>query len=266
MRFARRFFSLYALGALIFLGPVFFGCSAAERSDFHVSAVIDGDTVELAGGKPLRYIGIDTPETRRRQGSDWVVVQEPFSQEAKDFNASLVADKDVRLEFDVQKEDKYQRLLAYCFVQTQKGEVMVQEEILRRGLAYLYTFSPNVRYVDRFRAAQEEAKKNRLNLWSVQTEEIDSKDAKKHLGSRKRVKGIVKSIYSTPKTWRLELDGMVAVIFKKDAAFFSRASLDPERDYKGKSVRIFGSLKEYRGRPEIILSGPDQIEILSGGT
>ena len=46
-----------------------------------VSRVIDGDTIELAFGQRLRYIGVDTPETHRREGERWVVVHEAYGKE-----------------------------------------------------------------------------------------------------------------------------------------------------------------------------------------
>ena len=50
-----------------------------------------------------------------------------------------------------------------------------------------------------------------------------------------------------------------AVIF---ASAFSRFPVTPESYYLGKKVRVSGYIKEYRGKPEIILEYPDQIEIL----
>ena len=65
----------------------------------------------------MRYIGIDTPETRKREGDAWVYVGEPLAEKVKDFNRRMVEGKVARLELDVQKKDKYGRLLAYCFVE-----------------------------------------------------------------------------------------------------------------------------------------------------
>ena len=44
--------------------------------------VIDGDTIELENGDKVRYIGIDAPEIRRREGNRWVLASEPFSRAA----------------------------------------------------------------------------------------------------------------------------------------------------------------------------------------
>ena len=45
---------------VVFLIMAIFGCE--EEKDFFVSRVIDGDTIELADGIKIRYIGVNTPE------------------------------------------------------------------------------------------------------------------------------------------------------------------------------------------------------------
>ena len=126
--------------------------------------VVDGDTVELMDGRHVRYIGVDTPETRRRIGDRWVEDPQPFAREASAMNRKLVEGKSVRLEYDVERFDKYGRTLAYVSV----GDVMVNDELLRRGYAKLMTIPPNVKYVDRFRAALLEAREARRGLWKTQ--------------------------------------------------------------------------------------------------
>ena len=67
----------------------------------------------------------------------------------------------MRLEFDVEERDQYGRLLAYVWV----GNKMVNVEILRQGVATVYTVPPNVKYVDAFTAAQDEAQAAGLGIW-----------------------------------------------------------------------------------------------------
>lgn len=138
-------------------------CSGAAPlpEEARVARVIDGDTIELSDGRLVRYIGVDTPEVRRRQGDAWVKDPEPFSQAATKANRRLVAGKTVRLEYDVQTHDSYGRLLAYVYV----GEMMVNAELLRLGVAQLLTIPPNVKYAERFRALAQEAREARRGLW-----------------------------------------------------------------------------------------------------
>ena len=151
------------LGALV-LAATSCGASLPERST--VRLVVDGDTVELADGRRVRYLGIDTPEVRRRAGEGWVEDPEPMGREATEFNRRLVEGEPVRLEYDVQTHDRFGRLLAYVYV-TPDGEheVMANAELLRAGLAQPLTIPPNVRHAERFRALAEEARRDRRGLW-----------------------------------------------------------------------------------------------------
>ena len=65
------------------------------------------------------------------------------------------------LEFDVERTDRYDRTLAYVWLD---GELF-DERIVADGFALVATFPPNVRYVDRFLAAQRRAREAGLGLW-----------------------------------------------------------------------------------------------------
>jgi micrococcal nuclease len=124
-----------------------------------VTQIVDGDTidVELQGRRErVRYIGIDTPETKHpSRGVD------PYGPEAAEANRRLVGERIVRLEFDVQPRDQYGRLLAYVYV----GEVMVNAELVRQGYALLSTYPPNVKHEALFVRLQREAREAKRGLW-----------------------------------------------------------------------------------------------------
>lgn len=126
-----------------------------------VARVIDGDTVELADGRRLRYLGINTPELRRRVGAQWVYRPEPFGEEAAEANRRLVEGKAVRLEYDARPYDKYGRLLAHVYA----GETCVNAELVARGLARVLIIPPNVRHAEEFEALQRQARTQRAGLW-----------------------------------------------------------------------------------------------------
>ncbi len=136
--------------------------AAAPRDTLRAARVIDGDTIKLTDGRLVRYIGLDAPEARRRQGTAWVVDPEPLAQEATEANRRLVADRALRLELDAQTHDRYGRLLAYVYA----DEVFVNAELLRGGWATLLTIPPNVRHVEAFRQCVEEARTQRRGLWA----------------------------------------------------------------------------------------------------
>ena len=129
--------------------------------------MIDGDTIELSDGRLVRYIGIDTPEVRRRAGGRWVEDPEPFGRAATEANRALVEGRQVRLEYDVQHTDRFGRLLAYVYVTLPDGsEAMVNERLVADGMAQPLTIPPNVAYAERFRARAAEARRDRRGLWS----------------------------------------------------------------------------------------------------
>ncbi|MCM8794841.1 MAG: thermonuclease family protein [Candidatus Omnitrophica bacterium] len=128
----------------------------ASQAGF-VERVIDGDTAVLTGGERVRYIGIDTPELHHPKKP-----VEYYAREAKEFNRQLVEGKKVRLEFDVDRRDKYKRLLAYVFLE---DGTFVNAELLRQGYAQLLTVPPNVKYTDLFVQCQKEAREANRGLW-----------------------------------------------------------------------------------------------------
>ncbi len=226
-----------------------------------VKSVVDGDTVELANGRMARYIGIDTPELKRRTDEGWKEVREPYAEESRRFNEELVLGKSLRLEYDVQRRDKYDRELVYCYAPRDGKEVLVQAELLRNGLAYLYTFPPNVGRIEELVAALREAKENKRGIWS-QDLSISSTDAGRYVGQRKIVEGAVSRTRKSDKVITLTMEGLKLVIFKKDLTIFTKEGIDPAIFYKGKKIRAFGLIKTYRGATELIVSDPYQIEIV----
>lgn len=129
-----------------------------------VASVTDGDTIRvLLDGQnlPVRYIGIDTPETQN--GAEWM------GQEATDANASLVAGREVLLEKDVSETDRYGRLLRHVWVEADDGGwLLVSLELLRLGVAEVVTFPPDVKYIDElFVPAQRAAREAGIGLWGT---------------------------------------------------------------------------------------------------
>lgn len=126
-----------------------------------VTRVIDGDTIEVhTEGKlyKVRYIGIDTPETKHpTKPVEWM------GKEAAAKNEELVGGKIVGLEKDVSDTDRYGRLLRYVWVR----DLMVNAELVRLGFAQVSTYPPDVRYQKRFLQLQREARENGRGLWST---------------------------------------------------------------------------------------------------
>ncbi|MFA7676690.1 MAG: thermonuclease family protein [Candidatus Omnitrophota bacterium] len=248
----KRFFFLFFL---------LISCSfSQDYSDIKVDKVIDGDTVRLEGGKLLRYIGIDTPETRIKEADKFVYSPQPFALEATEFNRRLVQGKRVRVELDIEKTDRYGRLLGYCFV----GDVFVNAELLREGFAVLYTYPPNVKYADVLVASQKEARQQRKGLWGSY-EIIDSGQAGSHINQIRTVRGKVISTFASRKCLFLNFGydyrtDFTVVIFKNSLEAFNSQGIDPLEFYRGKTVEVSGRIRSYNG-PEIIVNSPQEIVV-----
>lgn len=143
------------------------GASSAENPVVTVSRVTDGDTLtispEVEGHDTVRLIGIDTPETHA-PGED----VEPLGPEASAFTKRATEGERVALEVGVEEVDQYGRLLAYATPKSGslRGK-MLEEELLRRGLAQAYPYPPNTERRDRFARAQWEARAAGRGIWGL---------------------------------------------------------------------------------------------------
>lgn len=118
-----------------------------------VKKVIDGDTVELFNGLILRYVGMTAPETG-----------EPFEKESTEANRLLVEGKEIKLEYDNYTSDKFGRILAYAIVDDKNISI----ELVSKGMAELVIYQKRKSFIHQVQLseAQEQAKKNRLGIWS----------------------------------------------------------------------------------------------------
>ena len=152
---------LIALTLVCLLFYLFQQASYADTWD-RVKWVIDGDTVVLANGQKVRYIGINAPELAHDGHK-----AEPYGNAAKRFNASLVDRKSIRLGFDKERNDQYGRLLAYIFL---KDGTFVNAEILSNGYAYLLVHRPNIKHHSVMLQSQRAAMSAKKGIWQSWTE------------------------------------------------------------------------------------------------
>lgn len=145
--------------------------SPQQNSSVYVTKTIDGDTLKLSTGEHVRLIGIDTPESRynnklerdsTRSKKDMKTIIK-MGKEAAAFTRQLAEGNKVKLEFDVQKRDKYKRLLAYVYLE---DGTFVNAKIVEEGYAQVMTIPPNVKHADLFLKLQREAREKRKGLWN----------------------------------------------------------------------------------------------------
>ncbi len=132
---------------------------APEVEQGQIIEVISGDviTVRLDGNEvQVKYLLIAAPAV-----NDIERGTEPFGPEALAFNRQLVEGQTVRLEKDVSDTDEFGRLLRYVYV----GDLLVNEELLRQGLARLDLRPADLQYATRFQEVEQAARLAGRGLW-----------------------------------------------------------------------------------------------------
>jgi len=148
---------------------ILLGCASENSGEswYTVKRVVDGDTFIIDTGKRVRMIGIDTPESVKPNSP-----VEPYGKEASEFAKKVLEGKRVKLEFDVQKKDKYGRLLAYVYLE---DGTFVNALLVKEGYAKIMTIPPNIRYAEDFLELQEQARRENKGLWGIEgNAEIDN--------------------------------------------------------------------------------------------
>lgn len=63
----------------------------------------------------------------------------------------------------MERKDDWGRTLAYVWVDS----IMVNAELIKKGLALVYLFSPNLKYRDVFISFQKQAREKKMGIWSI---------------------------------------------------------------------------------------------------
>ena len=146
-----------AVAAAVAILPVWPTAATITRSEsVLVRHVVNGDTIDVATIGRVRLLGIDAPELAR--GSDSAA---PFAREARDRLTALLLHRWVRLEFEGDRHDAYNRHLAY--VLTEDG-VFVNATLVREGLARV-TSRASLSRLAELQRAEAEAQAFRRGMW-----------------------------------------------------------------------------------------------------
>jgi endonuclease YncB( thermonuclease family) len=228
-----------------------------------VAEVVDGDTVVLDGGVEVRLVGIQAPKLPlgRPNFPTW-----PFAPEAKAAVERLALGKDVALGYGGARVDRHGRLLAHL----DAGGVWVQGELLRRGLARVYTFHDNRGRAAEMLALERAARDARQGIWAnpfyrVLDATETPKSFERLLDSFQLVEGrVVKAAVVKRRgylnfgdDWRSDF----TVTIPPDHLRAFAAAGSGLAGYEGRRVRVRGWLKSSNG-PTIEATHPEQIEVL----
>jgi len=240
-----------------------------------VTKVIDGDTVLIEGGYSVRLLGIDTDE---RGKSCYNTAKERLEE--------LVLGQEVILESGNDDLDQWCRYLRYLFL----DDVNIGLEMVKEGYGVARASTEGSKYQSEIALVEKNAIDNKIGCkwggygatesglinrdktyqWSELTPEltnlkkIESCSADEYYDQEVIVEGWVADAYrSQTNTIFLNFEEaypnqcFVAVIFNSDQDQFVQ---NPEEYYTDQMVRIKGKVKEYNGKPEIILKSAEQIE------
>lgn len=147
------------LASLLVISVYTTNSPAAGLAEIVVGRVNDGDTVtaRIDGRREkIRLLGIDAPEIGQ---GDW-------GRRARECLETLLnaSQRRVRIEYDLERRDKYGRLL--CYLWTDNGK-MANREMLKQGCAFLFLIPPNTRHAGELIEAQTLAREKQAGVWGT---------------------------------------------------------------------------------------------------
>jgi micrococcal nuclease len=243
--------ALFALAA----APARLPASGQAPPKATVVTVYDGDTVKvrLAGGgdEKVRLIGVDSPEL-----DDARERVRLMAFLAKRFTFSRLYGVDVELVGGPEARDAYGRLLA--FVRLADGAIF-NVALVREGFAHAYLKYPFDEALRKeLKDAEAEARRAGRGLWGNEPfAEVAAAEAGRHVGELARVRFRCLRSFKRGSFRVLEADG---------AAFDAAVPLDVFRslpgplDFEGRTIEAAGLIEIYRGRPQIVIGVPVQIQ------
>ncbi len=232
-----------------------------------MTEVVDGDTVILDDGRQVRLVGIQAPKLPlgRKGFKKW-----PLADQAKQALEDMALDGVAELRYGGGRMDRHGRVLAHLFLKDglkggPKDGLWLQGELLKMGLARVYTFPDNRKIAAEMYALEGEARRRGRGVWSHPFYAVlTPPEASKHIGAFKVIEGKVldaakvrgRVYLNFGADWRKDF---TITIRRKALKMFQKAGIDP-LSFKDKAVRVRGWLKSYNG-PMIDASHPEQIEL-----
>jgi len=239
------------------------GCPASAETGT-VVGVVDGDTIKVSlegRVRTVRLLGIDTPEPAREDR-----VAEPWADRATAFTRTLVEGRTVELETDpkADAEDKYGRALRYVFLPDGR---LLNATIVAEGHGQVYTRFPCSRLAQ-LRQLERAARESGRGMWNPEgITRIAPEDAASSIGAIVTVCGLVASTRHAERSagsptflnlGRPHPDQPLAVVIWGTV----RNEFEkPEARYADRRVCVTGRIRDYRGKPEIVVSDPSEITI-----
>lgn len=234
----------------------------AEREDFFkstVTQIVDGDTLVLENKMEVRLVGLQAPKIAlgRKDFKEW-----PLGYEAKDVLGEITMGKEVSLYYGGRKMDRYGRILAHLFLE---DGTWVQGEMLKRGMARLYSFADNRSIIPEMRSEEKSARLKNAGIWGLDFYKIKPQETSgRHTNSFQVISGRIIDVATVRSNTYLNFGedyktDFTIVVPGRVKRMFDQQDINLS-DLEGKTIFVRGWLKYYNG-PSIDLTHPEQLEI-----
>ena len=255
-------FALYGwpIALLLLCCPLTAGagdCAAVgAREQVEVSYVYDGDTVKLADGRRLRFVGINTPEIGHHGTPN-----QPFAERARRFLNNLLNahDHTLLLQPGTEAHDHYGRMLAHAFLQNGDNVAVL---LLDKGLATTVVIPPDTWAADCYQRHENTARAAGLGLWGLPTYQVQaSTRLPRNTTGFRIVRGRVTAVRHTRYDVRLDLGENLEVrVPNKDLSNFKSDYLDRLKDHY---VEVRGWIKSGRQGSRVNVRHPAALRMLT---
>jgi endonuclease YncB( thermonuclease family) len=256
MRRRRLALILAAVFVALFAAPASARDDLAEGGTAEVREVVDGDTVTLADGRQVRLVGLQAPKLAlgRANFKDW-----PLAEDSKRAVEALALGRRVTLRYGGTRQDRHGRALAHLY---RDDGLWIQGEMLKLGMARVYTFPDNRALAAGMYALEAEARTRGAGIWAHPFYAVRAPEGLKgDIGTFQVVAGTVVEAAAVKGAvflnfgpdWRTDftvrLDGAALKLFRA-------AKIDPLA-FKGRTIEVRGWLR-FKDGPMIDASHPEQ--------
>lgn len=233
-----------------------------------VNRIIDGDSFVLAltDGSELsvRLSAIQAPRTAQRAARAW-----PYAEESRAGLSALIKGRNVQLYYGGETRDRFGRAVAQLYTVDKNGQpdLWVQGEMVRLGLARVYSWKGELADLPALYRLETEARDRNRGLWASSffaVRKPDPDPLAQYVDSLQIVEGIVTSAADVRGRIYLNFGAdyktdFTIAISKKNVRRF--VSIDP-LSLTGARLRVRGWIEMING-PMIWVDHPGRLEVLN---
>ena len=233
-----------------------------------VRSISDGDTFYLDNGLKVRLSAIQAPKLPLgRVGFEtW-----PLGEESKAALVKLTKGKTLQLYYGGERRDRYDRALAQTYTLNVKGEreLWLQEEMVRLGMARVYTWPDTHQDSEKLYMVEIKARDAKRGIWDEDYYRIRSPEPNglvQDVDSYQIVQGVITSTADVRGQIYLNFGAdyktdFTITIAKRDRKRFKKAKIDL-LSLEGATVRVRGWVELSNG-PMVWLDHPERLEVLN---